>query len=119
MRYGIIGRAWRMHEHDAEDRAKHSKEELVQVWGMHDEEAQTYSRQRPAYVCVILRDDKLSPLGILYMDSTTDEAFGNRQGSIELAEAIAEKGKCLGLNQALSNVVSELRKYGAGIRIHG
>jgi hypothetical protein len=107
-----------MHAHDGEDRAKRSPAELVEIWGMHEEEAQTKSRQRPAYICAILRDDQLSPLGILYMDSTEDAAFGDHQGPIELAKAIAEKSEFLGLNEALTNVVRELRKYGAGIRIH-
>ncbi len=119
MRYGIMGRAWRMRADDAEAQVAHTKDDLVRAFGMHLEEAETKSRQRPAYISVILEDEKKSPLGILFMDSEKAGAFGEKDHAIQLAADVERKCKYVGLNEALANVVSELRKYDARIRIHG
>jgi ubiquinone/menaquinone biosynthesis C-methylase UbiE len=72
-RFGIIGRAWRLYEHQGEGTAAHSKEDLVREWGMTDEEAETHSRQRPAYICAVLKEPRGLPLGVLFLDSTESE----------------------------------------------
>jgi hypothetical protein len=49
VRYGIIGRAWRLNQHQGEGDARaESKEDLVRYWGMTQEEAEAISRHRPS-----------------------------------------------------------------------
>jgi hypothetical protein len=118
-RFGIIGRAWRLREHIGEEQAKHSKEDLVREWGMTDEEAEAHSRQRPAYICAVLKDDNGLPLGVLFLDSKASAAFGSKNQAEILAGSLALKAKKVGFTAALQKVLNELSKYSTAIRIHG
>jgi hypothetical protein len=118
-RFGIIGRAWRLHEHQGEGTAAHSKEDLVREWGMTDEEAETHSRQRPSYICAVLKEPGGLTLGVLFLDSTEREAFGNSDRAVALAGALALKAERVGFTEALQKVLNELSKYSTAIRIHG
>lgn len=118
-RFGIIGRAWRLNEHQGEEAAAHSKEALIREWGMTDEEAESHSRQRPAYVCAVLQDQKGLPLGVLFVDSTERAAFGGRDQAAALARSLALKAESVGFTEALQKVLNELSKYSTAIQIHG
>jgi hypothetical protein len=118
-RFGIIGRAWRLNEHQGEEAAAHSKEALIREWGMTDEEAESHSRQRPAYVCAVLHDQRGLPLGVLFVDSTEHAAFGGRDQAAALAGSLALKAARVGFTEALQKVLNELSKYSTAIQIHG
>jgi hypothetical protein len=57
---------------------RNSKEALIREWGMTDEEAESHTRQRPAYICAVLKGPRGLPLGVLFVDSTEPEAFGSK-----------------------------------------
>jgi hypothetical protein len=86
---------------------------------MTDEEAESQTRQRPAYVCVVLKHSKGLPLGVLFLDSTRPAAFGDSQRATELASSLADKAEKVGFTEALEKVLNELGKYSTAIRIHG
>jgi hypothetical protein len=118
-RFGIIGRAWRLNEHQGEEAAAHSKEALIREWGMTDEEAESHSRQRPAYMCAVLRDQKGLPLGVLFVDSTERAAFGSKEQAAILAGSLGAQSGGVGFTEALQKVLNELGKYSTAIQIHG
>jgi hypothetical protein len=117
IRYGIIGRSWRMRRHDGEGAASADADDLVERWGMTQEEAQRGTRHRPSYVCVILTDQFGVPTGILYMDSKEANAFGDKSAALNLASALAAKADKVGLRGALENVVKELRQYSTRVDV--
>ncbi len=117
-RFGIIGRAWRLRQHMGEEDARHSKEDPIRVWGMTDEEAELHSRQRPAYICAVLKEESGLPLGVLFVDFTQQAAFGGRDQAAALAHSLALKAGSVGVTEALQQVLNELSKYSTAIRIH-
>jgi hypothetical protein len=86
---------------------------------MTDEEAESHSRQRPAYMCAVLRDQKGLPLGVLFVDSTERAAFGSKEQAAILAGSLALKAEGVGFTEALQKVLNELGKYSTAIQIHG
>jgi hypothetical protein len=87
---------------------------------MTQDEAGDDSRQKPSYLCVILRTAAGAPMGVLFMDSEKENAFGNEGGTQDLDDKILRKcDDAGGLRQGLENIVVELQKYRVGIEIHG
>jgi hypothetical protein len=88
---------------------------------MTQDEASDPSRQKPSYLCVLLRTTKGAPIGVLFMDSEEQNAFGENEEQIRrLADLVYGKCKTVGFQQGLEDVVTELRKYNTGgIQIHG
>ena len=129
VRYGIIGRAWRSSQNMGEDDVQANFNDLMENWGMTCEEARRQSRQRPSYICSILRETNADdagktapsglPIALLFADSTAKSAFGNKREAEELAGRIVETASQNGLQQRLKALCDELNKYSAGIRIQG
>jgi hypothetical protein len=121
VRFGMIGLTWRMARHEGHWNADaRTSEELIRNWGMTRDEALDSSRQKPSYLCVLLRTTKGVPIGVLFMDSEEPKAFGDNEDHIQtLAEQIYGRCKAVGFQQGLEQVVAELRKYNTGgIEIH-
>jgi hypothetical protein len=81
VRYGILGRSWRLERsigtNDAY-RTQESETALIHYWGLTQEEAKRASRKeaRKSFLCVILRlDDR--QVGVLYMDSREAGVFAD------------------------------------------
>ena len=119
-RYGIIGQAWRLNEHQGRGDARaQSERELVEHWGMTREEAEAMSRHRPSYICVVLRDQGTIRLGVLFMDAKDKFAFGDDAQAMALAGEIEKLCNQQALTDALASVVKELGKYDASVQIQG
>jgi hypothetical protein len=126
VRYGIIGRAWRLRQNMGEDNVQKNFAELMENWGMTCEEARRQSRQRPSYICSILRETNAGaagktassglPIALLFADSTEMSAFGNKSEAEQLAGRMVEIAFNNGLQQRLKVLCDELNKYSAGIR---
>ena len=130
-RFGIIGRAWRLNKSmgrgDAVASSENAITHLIERWGMTYEEAsRSHSRQNPADLCVILRseDEGNLQIGLLFIDSTSVNAFGSDPApdangvSADIIAAdleIAEEVKTL--SRALARVVMLLRVGGPRIKI--
>jgi hypothetical protein len=117
----MIGLTWRTARHQGHwDAADSKSDELIRTWGMTKDEASDPSRQKPSYLCVLLKTAKNAPAGVLFMDSSAKDAFGRNDDEVKaLAERLAKKCEMMGFQQALENVVVELRKYDTGgIQIH-
>jgi hypothetical protein len=122
VRFGMIGLTWRMARHEGHWNADaRTDEDLIRNWGMTRDEALDRSRQKPSYLCVLLRTTKGMPIGVLFMDSKEPNAFGDNDDQIQqLAGQIHARCKSVGFQEGLEHVVSELRRYNTGgIQIHG
>lgn len=120
VRFGMMGLAWRTKTHQGHgDAAATKHEDLVRYWGMTEDEARRRSRQRASYLCVMLETATGDPTGILFMDADEKYAFGDQDHIRELACRICAKSKTVGFQDGLEKVVEELRKYRAGVEIHG
>ena len=89
-RYGIIGRSWRSKMSHGTGNAfagAGSVQALVENWGMTEEEAHGQVNDRPSCLSVVVRHQSL-PMGILFIDSTQKDAFGNDQVALALAKKI-------------------------------
>ena len=116
IRYGIIGRSWRLRQHDAEGEAKtQTRDDLVKHWGMTRTEADARSRHRNSYVCVVLKDPSGNRLGVLYMDADDPNAFGRVDQALAFAKEIVTLCGGVEFTEKLQGVVDVLRKYRASI----
>jgi hypothetical protein len=80
-RFGIIGRAWRSGQSIGRGKAVSGPNAAIQLiteWGMQPREADNHSHLQPANLCVVLFDhtDNHRQVGLLYVDSTQENAFG-------------------------------------------
>jgi hypothetical protein len=97
---------------------------------MTSDEATAAGQGRQSFLCVVLRDDATSPVGVFYLDSTNCKAFGavrndrNPDVSEEdsdkadaIISAIENCAKELKLTEALGTLGREMRSRGPEIRI--
>jgi hypothetical protein len=137
MRYGIIGRSWRLGEsvgesdaldppppnHLPEEYAKWqvARRKLIEQWGMFPYEAERGSHSRPSYLCVILKTD--TPQAVLFVDSKSRGAFGpaepeaGRKGVSDVAQALENHDFCKRLAEAIKEVMQELSLVGPHLRV--
>ena len=120
IRFGIIGRAWRSGDDLAEGKVPSDPHDLILKWGMTREEAARAGQQRPSFLCVVLRDEQDTAVGLFYIDSAQEGAFGAKKGTQQRLCKSAVKGcKETGLTNALAQLSEELRRFSPQIRIYG
>lgn len=112
-RYGIIGRSWRLGqslgEGDAVISGEHAVETLVREWGMLRQEAHAQSRARPSYLCIILRGKENDfPVGLLFVDATDKNAFGNDVESTALTKQMEAAEAIIALGSAVEMAIKPL-----------
>jgi hypothetical protein len=124
IRFGIVGRAWRLGEPQIEGRVPTNSEELVREWGMTRGEATERGHGKHSFAAIPLRDEKGVSVGVLYLDARRENAFGtatHAKGADELGqrliEAVAEGATATGLAEALAALTAELRKRGPAIQV--
>lgn len=114
LRYGIIGRSWRLAETLGEGNAfaagKGEERTLIEEWGMTLAEVQNRGRNRPAYLSVLLRavEDDNFPIGILYIDTTEAEGFGEDEKATRVARQIEASSEVAALRKALERALAPL-----------
>jgi hypothetical protein len=60
VRFGLVGKTWRMGESACEGTLQMSSRDLVTLWGMTSDEADEVKTSRPALIAVVLRDARQS-----------------------------------------------------------
>jgi hypothetical protein len=127
-RYGIIGRSWRLKESIGEGNALRVADPLetantdpekiirtlIEEWGMTRAEAENSTRSRPSVLCVVLfsvEHNTKVPVGILFMDSEKQDAFGvGSNGSTDMARQLEADPAVRALAQAIAPMMEDLRK---------
>jgi len=113
-RRGITGKVWRSREPSAADKVPEkptTRDGLLRLifdWGMTEAEARDVGSGRPAFLAIPLITQQGVEVGVLYMDSRTESAFGNDTDASARREAIVaaimSKLNETGLVNAVSNV---------------
>jgi len=118
IRYGAIGRTWRLKTHFQTGLAHTISElDLIEKWGMTEEESKKDSRNKPSYLCVMIKNSVDQPIAIIYLDSKKEKAFGDDDQATKLCESLASNAIESGLVPALENLTKEMNKYAADINI--
>ncbi len=120
-RYGIIGRSWRSSmSHGTGDAFAGigSVEALVENWGMTQEEAQGQVSARPASMSIVIQHQNI-PVGILFVDSTEKNAFGDDTKATKRANEIADSLPVQRLGEALARTLAPLRIAAPSLKIIG
>jgi hypothetical protein len=76
IRFGIIGRAWRLGQSDYDPQVSTVVDELVEKWGMTRDEAERAGRGRQSFAVILLRDTTGSCPGLIFIDSQESGLFG-------------------------------------------
>jgi hypothetical protein len=83
---------------------------------MFEEEAKPTSHGRPSYLCVMLRtQDGIQ--GLLFIDSSTENAFGSNDVASRVAKELEEHETCKILSNAVGEVMRPLRLLGPSLRV--
>jgi hypothetical protein len=119
IRRGVLGLAWRTRELQVEHEVSTDPRQLVVQWAMTIDEAAEAGQGRKSFLCVVLKDRSQSLVGVFYLDSKQEEAFGRKGSSQakELARVIEEGCEELGLTEALRKLGEHMRSRGPEIHI--
>lgn len=121
-RYGIIGRSWRMKKSDGKGNAFQggggSIDALVENWGMTQEEAQGQVNARPACLSVLLRHKSVA-IGVLFIDSTDENAFGDDASARAMANKLETAPGVADLAEAVFMVLKPLKTAAPSLHIGG
>ncbi|HLJ29774.1 MAG TPA: hypothetical protein VKY85_23905 [Candidatus Angelobacter sp.] len=107
VRYGIIGKAWRLEESQYAEAVPTVKEQLIFEWGMTKEEAERAGKGRQSFACIVLKKEQRA-LGIFYLDAPARAAFGDTDTWKKLESAIQEGAKTTRLIDALEAIHKDL-----------
>jgi hypothetical protein len=122
-RYGMIGRSWRLGESlgegDAFEGGKGEERTLIVEWGMVRGEVQANTRNRSAYLAVILRGvaDRGFPVGVLFADSGTAKAFGDDTLATKIAVELEQSQEVQALSESVERALIPLRMAAPNVDI--
>ncbi|MGC2220926.1 MAG: hypothetical protein WA624_00400, partial [Methylocella sp.] len=127
-RRGILGRSWRLERSlgmgnalvapTSAPGAKPEEAALIQEWGMTRTEAFSWRQdQRHSFLCIIVRSPEIGaspgiPIGVLYVDSKTVNAFGTDDEAVGIAKWAETQPAIKELGEALNQALQDLRKGG-------
>ena len=118
IRYGLIGKTWRLGESVTERNVISSPKELIREWGMTNEEVVGARQRNQSFCCVILRQEG-SAVGMFYMDAKQEDAFPDTVAEgTTLHEFVFNRCRERGIIADIANLDKELRKTVPNIRIY-
>jgi|SRR5271157_3735891 len=104
VRFGLIGRSWRLNESITQGEVPTQDRALIADWGMTKEEARRAGQGRQSFSSTVLQTANGIYVGIFYMDSKQPHAFETSSGYEELHAKIKLKCDQLGLTTALDRI---------------
>jgi hypothetical protein len=117
LRYGIIGRSWRSGKSHGTGNAfgsGASTDTLIEEWGMTRDETHGVLNARPSCLSILLRVGAV-PVGILYIDSSDRDAFGDTASAERLVTALETDTMVVDLAQAVERTLAPLRVGGPNL----
>jgi hypothetical protein len=111
IRFGIVGKTWRLEEDDIEPDLKTDPPTLIREWGMTLRETSRAAQHRPSFAAVLLKNDEQDLVGLLYMDSSDANAFPARdtEEARQFIDSIHGSAKTLGLLNSIIAVNASMR----------
>jgi hypothetical protein len=108
IRFGIIGRAWRLGRSDYDPHVTTDINKLVEVWGMTHDEAARAGRGRQSFAVILLRDASGGFPGLIFIDSQEKDLLGTMSIS-DLEQLVNDAaGSADGLTNSLARVRNTL-----------
>jgi hypothetical protein len=117
LRFGIVGRTWRLGDSQIQGSVDPGTRALVENWGMTSQEAAAAGQGRRSFASVLLRDDTGVQVAVFYIDAQEENAFGTEDQERDLAAAVEEGARENGLTAVVASVSKEMRQRGPSIRL--
>ena len=111
IRFGIVGRAWRLGTSDYDPDVSTDPDELVKNWGVTHEEAKTSGQGRKSFVVFLIRNSENHAVGVMFLDAVLKDLFGTEASFKKINSQVADEAIKDGLAKALFTVSQELRKH--------
>lgn len=115
-RFGFIGRAWRLETSDMQGTVSTNLEDLIDGWGMTKGEAEAAGKDRKSFMAVLLRHNAV-PVGLFYMDSKEEHAFGPKKDT-RLFDCVEGELKRLEIIKDLAAIREDLSGQSPKIKIY-
>lgn len=115
-RFGFIGKVWRTRTSDLQGTVSTNIDELINKWGMTKPEAEAAGKDRPSFLAVLLKHNEV-PVGLFYMDSMEENAFGRKEGTT-LFTSIEQELIRLDIIKNLAEIKEDLSGQSPKIRIY-
>lgn len=112
IRFGIIGRQWRLRESRYEPKVTTDKQTLTKDWGMTPAQANT-KRTDEAFLVVMLKADDVEQ-GLLFLSSKQPKPFGDTQAIVEV---VKQSDHTSALAQHVARVNDEMRRRGPSLKL--
>lgn len=111
MRFGMLGRTWRLGRSEVVQEVPVDPEDLIKEWGMTLAQARTAAQGKQSFLCILLWFEN-QPVGLLYMDASTTRAF-----SEETKERLDRHDATLDLARAVGEVHKAISRKGPGLTL--
>ena len=105
IRFGIIGRAWRLGRSEYDSAVTTDIAELVRAWGMTHDEAARAGRGRQSFAVVLLRDTSGGNSGLIFIDASAPHLFAQ----LPIEELERKVNEVAGRANGLSDSVALVR----------
>lgn len=115
-RFGFIGKVWRTKTSNLQGTVPTNIDELINNWGMTRLEAEAAGKDRPSFLAVLLKHNEV-PVGLFYMDSMEENAFGRKEGTTLFTSIEAELTR-LDIIKNLAEIKEDLSGQSTKIRIY-
>lgn len=117
-RFGIIGKVWRSEQSEVEGNVPRDPQRLIREWGMTSEEALAAGQGRPSFACVLLRGDDDTAVGMVYLDSTDDTAFGKAEHTRTIIDSVVDASRAHHLTASLAKLTHDLAQRSPRLRLY-
>jgi hypothetical protein len=114
-RFGFIGKVWRSEDSDLQGTVSTDINDLINNWGMTKEEAEAAGIGRKSFLGVLLIENEI-PVGLFYMDSKEENAFGKKE-STTLFKSIKDELDRVNIIKDLAAIKEDLSGQSPKIRI--
>jgi hypothetical protein len=117
VRYGLMGRCWRLEKSEMEGSVPTSEVELIEKWGLTKNEAGGASKKQ-TMLCHLILSESQNPLAIFYLDAEPHDAFGDAAQMSALLEVVKKAVEDFKLKVLLEKVSDNVQKSAPLIEIY-
>jgi transcriptional regulator with GAF, ATPase, and Fis domain len=111
VRFGILGRAWRLGRSLYEDDVPIDEDKLIEQWGMTRAQARSAASGKRSFVCVMLSHGGQN-VGVLFMDAMPANAFQS-----DILDRFHADASMTQLAAAVGQVRQRIGRLGPGIKL--
>jgi hypothetical protein len=105
IRFGIIGRAWRLSRSDYQGAVTTDVDDLIKTWGMTHAEAVLAGHGRRSFAVILLRDASGGYSGLIFIDAVPQGLFGTHR-----IETLDARVNAAATASGLSNALAEIKR---------